>query len=295
MPRKSAKKPSTLHRVKRGVKHTVVPHKGNDYHPHLIRRWGIVAVLLIVALLQIIPHHAGHQSVLGKGTDVTSQRLLDDTNLERSKADIAPLTINTQLSAAATSKARDMFKEQYWAHVSPNGTTPWYWFKDANYQYASAGENLAKGFNTSSGLIAAWMDSSEHRSNILNPKYSEVGFAVIEGRLNDEDTKLVVAMYGSPLGADTVGSTQTVLAATGSASVMARLGSTLQTLAPTVLASLILLLFTAMVALTAHMHRRYLPRPMLRSWKRHHGLYKAIGMTSIVIVLIALYGGGQII
>jgi uncharacterized protein YkwD len=295
MPRKIVNKPSAIHRVKRGIKHAVVPHKGNGYHPHLIRRWGIVAVLSIVASLQFIPQSTDQLTVLGEGTDVTSQTLLDDTNAERMKAGVAPLKIDDRLGAAATGKARHMFEQQYWAHTAPDGTTPWYWLREANYRYTYAGENLAKGFRTSSALIRAWMDSAEHRDNMLNPNYEDVGFAVIEGRLNGETTKLVVAMYGTPLRAGGGGVTQTVLAARGSASLMTQIGITLQTMTPTLLASLILLLITAMVSMAAHLYRKYLPKPVLKSWKRHHGFYKAMGMMSLVLLLIALYSDGQII
>lgn len=294
MPRKSAKKPTSLHRVKRGVKHAVVPHKGNGYRPHLIRRWGIVAVLLLVACLQLVPQPIDQATVLGQRVDVTSQTLLDDTNAERAKANVAPLTINERLSAAATSKARHMFEQQYWAHTAPDGTTPWYWLREANYQYAYAGENLAKGFRTSSALTRAWMDSPQHRDNMLNPNYEQIGFAVIEGRLNGETTKLVVAMYGTPATAGS-GVTQTVLAAKGSASLMTQIGTTLQTMTPTLLASLLLLMLMIFISLAAHMYRKYLPKPILTSWKRHHGLYKAVGMMSLVLLLIALYNDGQII
>lgn len=295
MPRKSTKSPSSLHRVRRSVKHAVVPHKANGFRPHAIRWKGIAAALVAVAALQFIPQPAAEVQVLGQHTDVTSQYLLDDTNAERLAADVAPLEINDRLSAAATKKARDMFDKQYWAHVSPQGTAPWYWFGDVQYRYTYAGENLAKGFRTSGALISAWMNSPEHRDNMLNPNYKDVGFAVIEGELKGEKTKLVVAMYGAPAGASLAGTTATVLAAEGSTSFMTRLGIGLQTMTPTLLASIILLLLLSVISLGAHMYRNSLPKPLLKSWKRHHGLYKAMGMMSLLVVLVAIYGNGQIL
>lgn len=103
MPRKSTQ-PHHIQRVHRTVQHAVVPHKGNGFHPHLVRWQGIVAVLLIVAGLLAIPIPQGKTAVLGDVTDVTTQYLLDDTNLERTKADLAPLGIDKRLSAAATAK-----------------------------------------------------------------------------------------------------------------------------------------------------------------------------------------------
>jgi CBS-domain-containing membrane protein len=63
---------------------------------------------------------------------------------------------------------------------------------------------------------------------------------------------------------------------------------------PVALASIMLLLLAAAVSATAHLYRKRLPKPVLRSWRRHHGLYKAAGMASLAFIFIALYGGGQI-
>ncbi|MES2876400.1 MAG: CAP domain-containing protein [Patescibacteria group bacterium] len=296
MPRKVAKttkKPALKHRITRSVKRAVVPHKANGYHPHAIRPGGLVILLAIVAALQFAPQPE-QLLVLGQETDVTSQSLLDDTNTKRADANVAPLQINQQLSAAATSKARDMFNKQYWAHTSPDGTTPWNWIKGVDYKYSFAGENLAKGFRTSDTLITAWMNSPEHRDNMLSPNYEHVGFAVIEGQLNNETTKLVVAMYGEPLRTGS-GATETVLAATGTTSPIARIGIGIQSMTPALLASIALLMGAVIISLAAHMYRHSLPKPVLNSWKRHHGLYKALSMSSLVIVIVVLYGGGQII
>jgi hypothetical protein len=90
-----------------------------------------------------------------------------------------------------------MFSENYWAHVSPSGIQPWYWFAQANYPYTYAGENLAKDFDTSAGTVQGWMNSPGHKANILNVNYTQVGFAVQNGTLVGGQTTLVVAHYGA--------------------------------------------------------------------------------------------------
>jgi len=37
------------------------------------------------------------------------------------------------------------------------------------------GENIAAGYGSPEEVVTAWMDSSGHRANILNPSYSRVG------------------------------------------------------------------------------------------------------------------------
>jgi hypothetical protein len=108
-------------------------------------------------------------------------------------------------------KATDMFAKDYWAHVSPDGTTPWVWIRKAGYNYLYAGENLARGFDTSASVVNAWMNSPEHRANLLSSNYTDIGFAVQSGTLTGTETTLVVQEFGSPYNSDgTVTDTQSV-------------------------------------------------------------------------------------
>ena len=136
--------------------------------------------------------------VLGYASNISSGDLLDLTNSRREKAGLEDLTINSALSAAARKKAEHMFKNNYWAHVSPDGTQPWDFIIAENYDYSYAGENLAKNFKTSDQVVEAWYESPSHRDNLLNSKYTEVGFAVVNGTLDGYDTTLVVQMFGKP-------------------------------------------------------------------------------------------------
>ena len=56
---------------------------------------------------------------------------------------------------------------------------------------------MARGFTNAGDVITAWMNSPEHRKNVLSSNYQNVGFAVATGKLNGEDTVLVVEMLGS--------------------------------------------------------------------------------------------------
>lgn len=136
-------------------------------------------------------------SVLGISADFSSQQLLLITNQKRQEAGLPPLTLDNELSQAATSKATDMFGKDYWAHISPSGETPWVFIQEAGYKYVFAGENLARGYNSAQDVINAWMASPEHKENMLSPNYKNVGFAVADGKLSGEDTVLVVEMLGS--------------------------------------------------------------------------------------------------
>jgi uncharacterized protein YkwD len=95
-------------------------------------------------------------------------------NDERAKNGLAPLAHSDLLRTSACAKLDDMVTNNYWSHVSPNGTQPWYFFTVVGYTYTYAGENLAYGQNTESALITDWMNSQTHKDNILG-NYAESG------------------------------------------------------------------------------------------------------------------------
>ena len=128
---------------------------------------------------------------------ITIDDLYSQSNTERSAVGLPDLSLDKQLSIAALAKANNMIADDYWAHNSPSGATPWSFILKSGYMYETAGENLAKGFDTSSGVTTGWMESPKHRENILNESYLDVGYAVVDGKLTGRQTTLVVAMYGS--------------------------------------------------------------------------------------------------
>lgn len=137
--------------------------------------------------------------ILGYSSEITADKVVNLTNSERQKAGLPTLKLNSALSESARLKALDMFKNDYWAHNSPTGTTPWDFFKQANYSYSIAGENLAKDFYDTDSMVKAWMKSPTHRDNILNTKYQEIGIGVANGVLQGVKTTLVVQHFGTPI------------------------------------------------------------------------------------------------
>ena len=182
------------------VKHLLLPRHSNNQRARLIHNQIIfVVVLLLVGasfLVQNVRKNA--PSVLGVSVNISAEDLLSITNQDRIAAGLQPLNLNNQLSLAAENKAQNMFAENYWAHYAPDGKSPWDFIKAAGYNYVYAGENLARGFTTSSSVVNAWMASPDHRANMLSPNYTDVGFAVAQGSLTgDPNTVLVVEMFGS--------------------------------------------------------------------------------------------------
>lgn len=139
----------------------------------------------------------GKFQVLAYASNVNTTDVFTLSNQERTNVGLPALKSDSQLNSAALAKANDMFAKDYWAHVAPDGTEPWAFIYAAGYDYQTAGENLAKGFNTSAGVVAGWMASEHHKENILNTTFVDVGYAAVNGVLQGSETTLVVAMYGS--------------------------------------------------------------------------------------------------
>lgn len=153
-----------------------------------------MALFVLIHALNFIPKVA--PGVLSYASNISFNDLYTETNKIRQEQGLAQLKTNDKLSAAAYKKAQHMFKNNYWAHVSPDGTEPWYFILNENYDYVYAGENLAKNFNNSRDVVEAWYKSPSHRENLLNPNYDEIGYAVVNGVLDGYQTTLVVQMFG---------------------------------------------------------------------------------------------------
>jgi uncharacterized protein YkwD len=176
------------------------PHKTNHFHPHLLRPIGLGLVVAVLLGVNVAYNYSTAKSfqVLGYATSIDASEIIGLSNQQRTSRGLAALGTNAKLNQAAAAKAQDMVNRNYWAHYAPDGTSPWYFITSAGYSYATAGENLAKNFNTSGGVVNAWMNSPDHRDNILNAGYTETGVAVLNGTLQGQQTTLVVAMYASP-------------------------------------------------------------------------------------------------
>jgi uncharacterized protein YkwD len=104
-----------------------------------------------------------------------TNRVIELTNQERSKAGLSGLKFESRLATAALRHSQDMGLQDYFSHTQPNGGTPWDRLKARGYQYSNAAENIAAGMSTPEAVVAGWMNSPGHRANILNPALKEIG------------------------------------------------------------------------------------------------------------------------
>lgn len=179
------------------VKKYLVPHRSNEYTPHVLRERA-VGVLFGVALV-LFCTSLGSSYILTRtdfGAAVLPAVLVDLTNEHRIENNEKPLSVNPALQAAALMKAKDMATNQYFAHTSPTGVTPWQWFTKAGYRFTYAGENLAINFTESSDVEKAWIASPAHHANLISSKFTETGIAAYDGTYHGRPTTFVVQLFG---------------------------------------------------------------------------------------------------
>lgn len=130
-----------------------------------------------------------------------AEKIIVETNLQRQENGGLPeLVKNSTLNEVALAKANDLFKNQYFEHVSPSGVGPGELAKEYGYDYILEGENLILGnFSSEAEAVQDWMDSPGHRANILNNRYTEIGVAFVKGIYKGESVWIGVQEFGLPL------------------------------------------------------------------------------------------------
>jgi uncharacterized protein YkwD len=109
-------------------------------------------------------------------------------NGQRANAGLPPLTVDPSLTASALEHSQSMKDNGYFQHDSPDGTTFAERIAQTGFLLGAArwviGENIAWGslvLGTPQALTTAWMNSPEHRDNILEPDYREIGVGTVWG------------------------------------------------------------------------------------------------------------------
>ncbi|MBU4142475.1 CAP domain-containing protein [Patescibacteria group bacterium] len=174
-----------------------VPNEENCFLPEALKQkylfWYGTSLLIVkialISLVLILPSTNFFSAI-------AADRLVSLINQERQSRNLSALAINSSLNSVADLKVNDMLAKDYFDHTSPQGVSPWFWFKQIGYNFAFAGENLAMGFTATDAVFQAWMNSASHRDNILNPNYQEMGLAIKAGQIQNHADTLAVLVFG---------------------------------------------------------------------------------------------------
>jgi uncharacterized protein YkwD len=133
------------------------------------------------------------------GGDITlsaaEKRSLDLHNGARKDRGLRALCVHPALQKAARAYSQDMLDRDYFDHTSPDGETVKQRLERFGYDfsdcpYCAYGENIALGSGSQGSPKSAfdfWMHSPDHRSNILNEKFRQVGIGARTGTFKSYD------------------------------------------------------------------------------------------------------------
>ncbi len=105
----------------------------------------------------------------------TAQEALSLINDQRVQAGLAPLNANASLMSSAQGYAQYMAVNNFFGHTAPDGSTSQSRIAASGYSGACWGEALSAGQGSPQGAVTAWMNSSQHRAILLEPRATDAG------------------------------------------------------------------------------------------------------------------------
>lgn len=102
-----------------------------------------------------------------------AQQILALVNQERAKAGLKEVVLEEKLGDAANVRAEECATS--FSHTRPDGSSFSTVLKENGVTYTGAGENIAWGQKSPQEVMEGWMNSSGHRANILNAKFTTLG------------------------------------------------------------------------------------------------------------------------
>lgn len=112
----------------------------------------------------------------------------------RDRSGLVPLKIDLKLTAMAAAHASWMAANRTMTHSGGDGSFQTR-LRASGYAYRGAGENVAAGYPTPAAVNSGWMNSPEHRANIMNGTFRDVGFGVVTGK---DGNRYWSAAFGAP-------------------------------------------------------------------------------------------------
>ena len=107
--------------------------------------------------------------------------VLNYVNTYRSEVNATPLTIDRDLSIAATIRALEMAYDDNMSHTRPNGNSCFTVLDELSLSRGRAtGENVAAGYSSPKAVSEGWKSSPGHYANMIESAYSKIGIGMAQ-------------------------------------------------------------------------------------------------------------------
>jgi uncharacterized protein YkwD len=135
-----------------------------------------VSVMLALGMVAwISPAPAALAQDSGYAADGEEWAFVELLNAYRGELGLAPVTLNSELGAAAKYHSADMANNNYFDHYLFDGTDAGTNIQNFGYTGFPYAENIAAGMETAQEVLTGWQNSPEHNATMTNPQYTEVG------------------------------------------------------------------------------------------------------------------------
>ena len=114
------------------------------------------------------------------GVSSQAQQVVDLVNAERAKAGCGKVSVDDNLMLAAQRHIQDQADHQNMSHTGSDGSDAGDRIERVGYSWRTYGENVAWTQKTPAAVMDAWMNSSGHRANIMNPSVRHLGVGVYQ-------------------------------------------------------------------------------------------------------------------
>jgi uncharacterized protein YkwD len=166
-----------------------------------------ILIGILAAAVLLVPAAAAAPRKPQVALSPLESSVLVDINVFRRAHRLAPLKINSRLSAAAREHTLQMAHDGYFAHESADGSAFWkriqQFYASGPWGYWSVGENLlwSSPDVSASKALQMWLNSPEHRANLMNPRWREIGVAALHeaaapGVFKGMDVTIVTTDFG---------------------------------------------------------------------------------------------------
>jgi uncharacterized protein YkwD len=133
----------------------------------------VMLALSTFAWISLAPAAAAKDA--GYAPDGEESAFVELLNAYRGELGLAPVTLNSELGAAAEYHSADMATNNYFDHYLFDGTDAGTNIQNFGYTGFPYAENIAAGMETGQEVLTAWQNSPEHNATMTDPQYTEIG------------------------------------------------------------------------------------------------------------------------
>lgn len=138
----------------------------------------VITLAVITGVILILNSEDETEELAGTvaSTDFTPQ-FLPLINQLRCSNGLQPVVINPLLTQAAIRHNQDMISNNRFDHTGSDGSSPSSRIETAGYDWEATAENIAQSQNTVDEVFQSWLNSPEHKANMLKANMQEIGLA----------------------------------------------------------------------------------------------------------------------